>query len=329
MTNQLAIYKDFDGLQRAALALQKSGYFSDVKSEAQAIVKVMAGTELGLPPFASMTGIHIIQGKPVLGSNVMATLVKNDPRYDYKIVTDPADQNTEMFLEWYDDGRKVGVAGFTIQEAQAAGLTTKDNWKKYTSDMLFARAISRGARRFAPGIFGGAPVYTPDEMGVDTDEDGYIDAKSVVTVELPDAQEVVEEISEPAHPSELLGREDTAKKEYNFKARPYDPDTLRAALTTRAKTIGDYDASDKQRNLLGAVLSEYFQDDQKRHTVQLWLTGSSSTKDMDGAIVKAMLDWLKPSKDDSGAYVIDEMAKKELSHTLTIALMDEGQAALL
>ena len=324
MTNQLAIYKDFDGLQRAAIALQKSGYFSDVKSEAQAIVKVMAGQELGLSPFTSMSGIHIIQNKPVLGSNIMATLVKNDPRYDYHV---KQCDDRACILEWLEDGRKVGEAGFTIQEAQAAGLTTKDNWKKYTSDMLFARAISRGARRFAPGIFGGAPVYTPDEMGVDTDEDGYIDAESVVTVELPDAQEMVEEIAEPTPKS--VTREDAVEKEYDFKSRPYEPDTLRAALATRAKTIGDYDATDRQRNLLAALLSEYYQDDQKRHTVQLWLTGASSTKDMDGAIVKAMLDWLKPTKDDSGAYVIDDTAKTELSHVLTIALMDEGQEELL
>ena len=55
-------------------------------------------------------------------------------------------------------------------------MTEKDNWRKYPSDMLFARAISRGARRFAPGIFGGSPVYTPDEMGVDTNEEGMIEA---------------------------------------------------------------------------------------------------------------------------------------------------------
>lgn len=124
-------------------------------------------------------------------------------------------------------------------------------------------------------------------------------------------------------------REDADAKEYDFKSRPYEPDTLKAALAKKADTIGEYDASDNQRNLLGALLSEYYQDDQKRHTVQLWLTGSSSTKDMDGAIVKAMLDWLKPSKDDSGAYVISEMSKKELSRILTVALIDEGQEALL
>jgi hypothetical protein len=203
MTNALAIYKDFDGLQRAAMALQKSNYFQDVKSEAQAIVKVMAGSELGLPPFASMSGIHIIQGKPVLGANVIATLVKNDPRYDYRIKQ--AD-NQACILTWYENGERVGEAGFTIQEANGAGLTGKDNWKKYTSDMLFARAISRGARRFAPGIFGGSPVYTPDEMGVDTDEDGYIEGVSVtITEPQPEPQlDPVDDFIRDAGPENIM-----------------------------------------------------------------------------------------------------------------------------
>jgi hypothetical protein len=170
--NALAIYSQFDSIQKAAIALQQSGYFRDVTSQAQAIVKVMAGAELGLPPFAAMSGIHIIQGKPVLGANVIATLVKNDPRYDYRVkVCDAKDCE----LAWFEDGKQVGTSTFTWDEAKAAGLTDKDNWRKFPSDMLFARAISRGARRFAPGIFGGSPVYTPDEMGVETNEDGYIE----------------------------------------------------------------------------------------------------------------------------------------------------------
>jgi len=184
MTNALTVYDQFDELERAAIALQQSGYFTDVKSKAQAIVKVMAGAELGLPPFASMTGIHIIQGKPVLGANVIATLVKNDPRYDYK-VNEATDH--ECQLAFFENGNQIGKVGFTIEEAKSIGLATKDNWKKYPSDMLFARAISRGARRFAPGIFGGSPVYTPDEMGADVDEDGSVIVDSVA-VEVTDPQ---------------------------------------------------------------------------------------------------------------------------------------------
>jgi hypothetical protein len=176
MSNALQIYSNFDTMQRTATALYNSGYFKDAGSQAQAIVKVMAGAELGLPPFASMAGIHIVQGKPVLGSNIIATLVKNDPRYDYRV---KVSSDTECILTWYEDGKPVGEAGFTITEANTAGLTGKSTWKQYPSDMLFARAISRGARRFAPGIFGGAPVYTPDEMNVDTDEDGYIEGVAI------------------------------------------------------------------------------------------------------------------------------------------------------
>ena len=178
-TNALTVYERMGELQTAATALHASGFFKDVSSQAQAMAKIMAGAELGLPPFASMSGIHIVQGKPVLGANLIATMVKNSGRYDYrvKVLDDRA-----CVLSWYEHGKPVGEAGFTIEEAHAAGLTNKPTWKTYTSDMLFARAISRGARRFAPGIFGGAPVYTPDEMGVDTDEDGQIVEGQVVTV---------------------------------------------------------------------------------------------------------------------------------------------------
>jgi len=190
MTNAMVVYERMAELQTAASAMHASGYFGDVKTQAQAMVKVMAGAEIGLPPFASMSGIHIVQGKPVIGSNLIATLVKNDPRYDYRVKR--AD-NEECRIEWYENGKPVGESSFTRQEAAAGNVDKswdkeksawkdKATWKAFPSDMLFARAISRGARRYAPGIFGGAPIYTPDEMGVDTDEDGHIVQGEVINV---------------------------------------------------------------------------------------------------------------------------------------------------
>ena len=168
MDNALAIYNQFSQLQAAAQVLYKSRYFSDVQDEAKAIVKVMAGAELGLPPFASMTGIHIIQGKPALGANVIATLIKNDPRYNYRVL-----EHTDNVcrIQFYEDGQPCGVSEFTAKDAQKAGTKNMD---KYPKNMLFARAISNGAKWYTPGIFGGAPVYTPDELGADVDEDGAI-----------------------------------------------------------------------------------------------------------------------------------------------------------
>lgn len=168
MDTALAIYNQFDQLQRAALALYKSQYFTDAKSEAQAIVKVMAGAELGIPPFAAMTGIHIIQGKPALGANVIATLIKNDPRYNYRVLEM---SDTVCRIQFYESGEPCGVSEFTAADARKAGTKNMD---KFPKNMLFARAISNGAKWYTPGIFGGAPVYTPDELGADVDEDGNI-----------------------------------------------------------------------------------------------------------------------------------------------------------
>jgi hypothetical protein len=171
--NALAMYQGdgFDTMQRTAKAMVASGYFNDAKDVAQAVVKVMAGAELGISPFAAMSGIHIVQGKPTLSSNMIATLVKNDPRYDYRVKV--CDEKIAT-LTWYENGEEVGESTFTMQEAKAANLTGKSTWKSYPSDMLFARALTRGARRYAPGIFGGAPVYTPEEVGADDNGDGTI-----------------------------------------------------------------------------------------------------------------------------------------------------------
>jgi hypothetical protein len=57
----------------------------------------------------------------------------------------------------------VGTASYTIDEARAAGLTGKDNWKKHTTDMLVARATTRAIKWFcAEALIGGA--LSPDEV---------------------------------------------------------------------------------------------------------------------------------------------------------------------
>lgn len=247
MKNAMVVYERMAELQTAANAMHASGYFGDVKSQAQAMVKVMAGAEIGLPPFASMSGIHIVNGKPTLGANLIATLVKNDPRYDYRVRR--AD-NEACVLAWYESGTAVGESSFTIQEANAAGLTSKQTWKAYTSDMLFARALTRGARRYAPGIFGGAPIYTPDEMGVETDEDGHIIEGQVVTVTPAPAQPPANangkpSAAQPTQPAtdpgplpddELTIEEATATQFIPVAAGLLETDT--ETLKTRLKALG-------------------------------------------------------------------------------------------
>lgn len=167
--NKLVVRNDLD-LMTLGGVLAKSGFFTDSKSEAQAIVKVLAGQELGFGPVASMTGIFIVKGRVTLSANLMAAAVKRSGKYNYRIVEHT---DTECALEFFEDGESVGVSKFTKQDAAKAKLSG-DNWTKYPRNMLFARAMSNGAKFYCPDIFGG-PIYTPDELGAEIDgENGEI-----------------------------------------------------------------------------------------------------------------------------------------------------------
>jgi hypothetical protein len=96
------LIKSVDDLSRIGKMMAVSGYFQDAKDAAQAAVKVQAGMEMGFGPFASMTGIYIIQGRPSIGANLMASAVKNNPKYDYRVKEMTADVCKIEFFERID-----------------------------------------------------------------------------------------------------------------------------------------------------------------------------------------------------------------------------------
>ena len=325
MSNQLAVRNiDYDGLSKASLALYKSGYFVDVKSEAQAMVKVMAGAELGIPPFASMTGINIIQGKPVLGGNIIATLIKNSGRYDYRI---KSHDNNGCTIQFFEHGNAVGESTFDIKDADAAGLLNKDNWKKYRKAMLFNRAISQGARWYAPGIFGGAPVYTADEMGADTDEEGYVVEQSVITRTTPmrPEAEIIEELGFDTKP------EPEPRKQLPNMSRPLNTDDLRHVLEIKASNYAGNGktATQKQRSFLVMLLDQMLGGDSKRHEFLFGLLDVTSSKQIDDQMVLALLDWIKPVADSGGEYKPDAMAAREAQAVLSAAQVKAGQQPMI
>jgi hypothetical protein len=154
-------------------AFYESGMFTDIKSAAQAMVKISAGAEMGIPPFAAMSGIHIIQGKPTIGAGLMAANVKASNKYDYKVI-----EQTEKVcsIDFYKGKEKLGNSTFTIEEAKKAGTKNLD---KFPKNMLFARAISNGVKWYTPDVFSG-PVYTPEEFDVVTQDINHTDISEEV-----------------------------------------------------------------------------------------------------------------------------------------------------
>lgn len=178
--------------------LAKTGYFKDVRDAGQAVAKILYGMELGVGPMAALMGVHIIENKPSPSANLMATLIKRSGRYNYRVTTwtDKA-----CVIEFSEHGQPCGTASFTWEEAshiqfyvQGGGkkaLTSKDVWQNYPKAMLFSRAISQGARAFCADVFGGAPVYTAEELDapVTVDADGEIVYSPPPPTEGADAQE--------------------------------------------------------------------------------------------------------------------------------------------
>jgi hypothetical protein len=162
-------------------AFYESGMFTDIKSVAQAMVKISAGQEIGIPPFASMTGIHIIQGKPTIGAGLIASRLKGSGKYDYRVVE--ASEKV-CSIDFYQGNTKIGNSTFTIEDARKA--LTK-NIDKFPKNMLFARAISNGVKWYCPDIFSG-PVYVPEEMQVVTEEATHIEVDTTIDEIINDIQ---------------------------------------------------------------------------------------------------------------------------------------------
>ena len=162
---------NFKEIQALGDVLYKSGYFSDIKSAAQAVVKILRGRELGLGPVSSLEQVHVVQGKTALSAGLIGALIKRSGRYDYKIAHL---NDTRCEIIFYDRGQEIGRSSFTIDDARKAGLADRDMWKKYPRNMNLARALSNGAKWYCPDVFGGA-VYTPEELSYESTYESAID----------------------------------------------------------------------------------------------------------------------------------------------------------
>lgn len=188
------VISSYDDVERAAVSMAKSGFFSDAKQASQAVVKILAAREIGLGPFAGMTGVNIIQGKPAFGANIMAACVKKSGRYNYR-VTEMSDKAcTIEFMERLDGKWTTsGESKFTIEDARKAGTKNLD---KFPRNMLFARAMSNGVRWYCPDVMNGSVVYTPEELGADVDEDGNVVEIVEVKHDVPIAEAIPTEVNE-------------------------------------------------------------------------------------------------------------------------------------
>jgi hypothetical protein len=162
---ELALFtpKMLEDVQPICDVFVKSGIFEDIKDVAQAIVKVLAGREIGLSPLESMMNLYIVKNRIAANSKVVSSLIKKSKGYDYSIEKLDNEECVIAFYKISGAGQKeeLGKSTFMIKDAAKAGIVNKDNWKNYPRNMLFARAIANGARWFCPDVYCG---YVEEEL---------------------------------------------------------------------------------------------------------------------------------------------------------------------
>lgn len=218
MANEIVRYESLAELQTIAQTFALTGYFDARGTQpvevAKALTKILAGKEMGIPPFAAMKGIYVINGNTSLSGHLMAVGIKRSGKYDYRVREKTETVcRIEFFERVGDKWESLGIETFSAEDAKRAG--TK-NMGTYPKNMLFNRCISNGYRTFCPDALGsGAPVYTPEELGAEVNEAGdYVESTARVV------DKATGEITEA--PARSNGKPQPAPEEV-FEAAPLAP----------------------------------------------------------------------------------------------------------
>ena len=147
---------DFQLLQILAKNASISGLYAGVGSEQKILMVLLAAQELGIKPMQALNGgIWNIQGKIEISARLMNSMIR---RAGHSITVKQCDSKACIMEGKRSDNGDTFTASFTMEDAQKAGLASRDVWKKYTEDMLYNRAMSRLARRLFPDVIGTAYV---------------------------------------------------------------------------------------------------------------------------------------------------------------------------
>lgn len=178
-----------DKLRMAAELAKSSLIPGHLRQRPENVFIVLMGAEaLGIPVFWALQSLHVVDGKLGMDAHLMRGLVVGNG-HRFRVVERSNESATvEIRRKDLREGEEPYRATFTIEDAQRAGLTNKNNWRQYTASMLVARATGIAVRDECPELLFGI-IYTPDELGAVTDEHGAVVDGEVV----PDKPKPAEE----------------------------------------------------------------------------------------------------------------------------------------
>ena len=144
MANELAVIQPTNLAEAKDLAgvLSKSSLLADAfrGKESDVLMVVMAGSELGMRPMQALQSFDVIKGKLGMKPIAMLALVRGHSSIEYiDCETSPTACTVESKRK---SSPKVLKTTFTIQNAQTAGLTASEMYRKWPEQMVMWRAVA-------------------------------------------------------------------------------------------------------------------------------------------------------------------------------------------
>jgi hypothetical protein len=156
MSNELIPIPD---VLEMAKAVARSGYFPAFGTPEKAFTLMMVAQAEGCHPMQAVQRYDVIGGKPSKKSDAMlADFQRLGGKVTWDVLTD---KEVKATFDAPGLGKPVTIS-WTIEMAQAAKLSGKDNWRSYPRQMLRSRVVSEGIRTAMPGVVAG--LYTPEEV---------------------------------------------------------------------------------------------------------------------------------------------------------------------
>lgn len=161
--NEIPVIDDLQNTKNLCQMLVKTPYYARLGSDGIfAIIETAKSLKID-PKLALGGSLYYVKGKVEMSSRLMNSMIRAQK---HSITMDPKSDDTICILHGKRaDNGDTWTESFSLEEAKKAGLIHTMVWKNFSRDMLFARALSRLARRLFPDIIGN--VYVEGEIAFD------------------------------------------------------------------------------------------------------------------------------------------------------------------
>jgi len=162
-TKLVPIGEEWEIMKNVAEMAGKTGMFKSIDTQAKAMVVILKGWELNIPPIKALSSISIVDGRPELDAALMLGIINRDVP-EAKIDFDRKNDGCVITLTKHVGKSDAVTVSFTQVDADRAELTKKKNWVKYPRRMYHWRAVSEMANIYFPELFAGCKVDSEIEI---------------------------------------------------------------------------------------------------------------------------------------------------------------------